>query len=56
MALAGCVMTVCAHLFDDTGLQCTREDHPQEPRGHVYHSTSDDLGDHGRHSDEGGQP
>ena len=44
-------MTTCAHLFDDTGLQCTREDHPLEPRGHVY-----DAGDvPDRHSESSGE-
>lgn len=33
-------------------LHCQRPD--THDRGHVYHATTDDLGDHGKHSDETG--
>ena len=38
----------CQHRFDDTGLQCTRDEH--EDRGHIYESTS--AGDD-RHTEGG---
>lgn len=45
---------MCTHRFldDPDGLLCTRED--PHVTGHTYAATTDDLGDHGRHSDEGG--
>lgn len=45
---------MCAHRYLDhpDGLVCTREDHADG--GHVYAATTDDLGDHGRGSDETG--
>jgi hypothetical protein len=30
----------CAHLKDGYGLPCTRDDHPAEPRGHIYETGS----------------
>lgn len=48
-------MSRCPHRFLDLadGLVCNRE--AEHPFGHTYDATTDDLGDHGRHSDEGGE-
>jgi hypothetical protein len=34
-------MSLCTHLYLDLvdGSPCTREDHPQDPGGHVYASS-----------------
>lgn len=47
----------CAHQITNGTLTCTRTDEHDEAAlgGHTYTASSDDLGDHGRHSDEGGQ-
>lgn len=29
-------MSACLHQFDDYGLPCQREEHPENPRGHQY--------------------
>lgn len=47
-------MTLCTHRFLDLvdGAPCTREDHPDQPSGHVYASSSGSHVDD-RHPDGG---